>query len=275
MSDDGRCVMNAALLRRAMEAARELDLPLIQHCEDEDLSGHGAMTEGEISAQIGLSAQPPQAESVIVARDVELVQLTGCRYHVAHISTAGALRHLRQGRALGLPVSCEAAPHHFTLTDESCRDRDPRAKVNPPLRSARDVAALLEAISDGTVDAIATDHAPHAAEDKEVDFEQAAFGIAGLETAVPLALRLWRDGVVSLSRVVAMMTCNPAKILGLESGTLAAGACADVAVIDPDRTWRVEPSAWRSKGMNTPFDGSTMRGAVKVTVVDGRVVFEG
>jgi dihydroorotase len=274
VSDDGRGVMSAGLTRRALEAAAAADLPLIQHCEDEALSCNGAMNEGVIAARAGISSQPVQAESVMLARDVELVALTGARYHVAHISCAASLEHVRRARAAGLSVTCEAAPHHFTLTDEACLDGDARAKVNPPLRSADDRAALRAAISEGLVDAIATDHAPHAEEEKRRGFEEAPFGISGLETAVPLALALWRDGVVTLPRLVAMLTCNPARLLSLELGNLSPGAAADVTVIDPDRTWELIPAQMRSRGHNTPFAGQTLRGAVRATVAGGQVVFE-
>jgi len=274
VSDDGRCVMDAGVMRRALEAAGAAGLPLIQHCEDHSLSGNAAMNEGPSAARAGISGQPAQAESVIVARDLELVQLTGGRYHVAHLSTSASARHMRAARALGLAVSCEVTPHHFTLTDEACLGRDTRTKVNPPLRSAAEVAAVKAAIADGTVDAIVTDHAPHAEQEKALDYEQAPFGISGVETAVPLCLDLWREGVVSLARLVAMLTCNPARILGLNAGTLAPGAPADVTVIDLEQSWTVDPTRFRSRGRNTPFAGRPVRGAVTHTVVGGRVVWD-
>jgi len=274
VSDDGRGVMSAQLTRRALEAAAAADLPLIQHCEDEALSCHGSMNEGAAAQRTGLSSQPVQAESVMLARDVDLVALTGARYHVAHISCGASLEHVRHARAAGLPVTCEAAPHHFTLTDEACLGGDPRAKVNPPLRGDADREALRAAIAEGLVDAIATDHAPHAEEEKQRGFEEAPFGISGLETAVPLSLALWRDGLIPLSRLVAMLTCNPARILSLDLGSLGVGARADVTVIDPDATWEVIPERLRSRGRNTPFAGQIMRGAVRATIAGGHVVFE-
>ena len=274
VSDDGRCVMHAGLMRRALERAAAAGLAVIQHCEDQDLSAGGAMNEGTVSARCGVSAQTWAAESVIVARDLELVQLTGARYHVAHVSTRAALRHLRWAKSAGLPVSCEATPHHLTLTDEACLSRDPMTKVNPPLRSAGDREALRQALADGTIDAIATDHAPHAAADKQVEYDRAAFGISGSETAVPLCLALWREGVVRLDRLVGLLTCNPARALCLEAGTLSCGAVADVTVIDPERRWTVVPEELRSRGHNTPFAGWTMRGAVRLTIVGGEIVFE-
>ena len=193
---------------------------------------------------------------------------------MAHISTRGSLDHVRQAKANGLPVTCEAAPHHFTLTDEACRGYDTATKVNPPLRSWVDRQALIDAIADGTVDAIATDHAPHSVLDKEVEYGLAAFGISGLETALPLSLALWRDGVVPLKRLVELLTCGPARIFGLQAGTLSVGAPGDVTVVDPDIEWTVDPSRFRSKGHNTPFAGQTVRGAAVLTLARGAVVFE-
>jgi dihydroorotase len=274
LSDDGRCVMDSAVMRAALELARTASLLLIQHCEDHDLSANGAANEGAAAERLGLSSQPAQAESVIVARDLELLELTGGRYHVAHLSAQGSARHVRAARGRGLQVSCEVTPHHFSLTDEALAEGDPLAKVNPPLRSGADVAAVKEAIADGTVDVIATDHAPHGADEKAVGFEQAPFGISGIETAVPAALALWRDDVVGLARLVAMLTCNPARLLGLPVGTLSPGALADVTVIDPDRPWTVAPERLRSRGKNTPFIGRKVRGLATHTLVEGQVVFE-
>ncbi len=247
---------------------------MVQHCEDHDLSGGGAMSEGPIAARLGISGQPAEAESVIVARDLELCALTGARYHVAHISTAAALRLLREARGRGLPASAEATPHHLLLTDEACEGGDPATKVNPPLRSAADREALLEAIADGTVEAIATDHAPHAEADKAVGYERAAFGISGIETALPLCLDLWRSGVVSLARLIELLTCGPARIFGLEAGGLEPGGAGDLAVIDPDREWMIDPARFVSRGHNSPFAGRRVRGAVAVTVVRGKVAYE-
>jgi len=273
VSDDGRCVMDCGLMRRALEYAATFDLPVLQHCEDQQLACGGAMHEGRVSTRTGLTAQPAQAESIIVARDIELAELTGARYHAQHLSTAGALRHVREAKARGLAVSCEVAPHHFALSDEACAGYDSNAKVNPPLRSAEHVRAVREALADGTVDAIATDHAPHAVVDKEVEFGRAAYGISGLETCLPLALELWRDGVVPLSRLVALLTYLPARLLGLPAGTLTLGAAADVTVVDPELCWTVDPARFVSRGHNTPFAGRAMRGAARYTIVGGEVVF--
>jgi dihydroorotase len=273
-SDDGRCLMDAGLMRRALEYASTFELPIIQHCEDERLSQRGAIHEGFISTCTGLSCQPAQAESCIVARDLELVELTGGRYHGAHLSTRQALRLMREAKARGLPVSCEATPHHFSLTDEACRSYDTNTKVNPPLRSRADVDAVKQAIADGTVDAIATDHAPHSILDKEVEYGCAAFGISGIETAVPLSLALYREGVIPLARVVALLTCGPARVLGLPGGNLAPGRVADVTIVNPDLKWTVDASRLLSKGKNTPFAGQELTGAVTHTIVNGEIVFQ-
>lgn len=273
VSDDGRCIMDAGLMRRVLEYAATFNLPVIQHCEDLNLSNRGAMNEGVMSTRAGLSVQPPQAESTIVARDIELVELTGARYHVAHISTRSSLQHVRQAKAKGLPVTCEVTPHHFTLTDEACLTYDTMTKVNPPLRTGDDRQALREAIADGIIDVIATDHAPHSVMEKEVEYGLAAFGISGLETAIPLALALWRDKIVSLEKLIAMMTCNPARILNLPGGKLSPGDPADITLIDVNREWQVDSAAFHSRGHNTPFQGWKMRGATVMTVIKGEVVF--
>lgn len=273
VSDDGRCVMDAGLMRRALEYASTFDLPLLQHCEDHRLSAGGAMHEGLMSTRCGISAQPAQAESVIVARDIELVELTGARYHAMHVSTESALRHLREAKRRGLPVTCEVTPHHFTVTDELCLKYDANAKVNPPLRSTEHVEAVKQSLADGLVDAIATDHAPHSILEKDVEFGCAACGISGIETSVALSLDLWRQGVVTLPRLVELLTCGPARLLGLPGGTLSVGAPADVTVVDPDLRWTVEPEQFVSKGRNTPFGGWQVQGAALCTVVAGQVVY--
>ena len=274
VSDDGRPLTDSGLMRRALEYARTFDLPVLQHCEDPALSRNGSTNEGAVSLKTGLSSQPPQAESILVGRDIELVELTGARYHALHMSTEASLRRIRDAKRRGLPVTCEVTPHHFSLTDESCSQYDTAAKVNPPLRSGSDVDAVKAALEDGTVDVIATDHAPHAQVDKEVEFELAAFGISGFETALALSLNLWREDLVAPSRLVALMTTNPARVLGLEGGTLASGALADLTVIDPDLEWTVDPQQFASLGKNTPFAGRQMRGRAKLTLVGGRVAHE-
>jgi dihydroorotase len=273
ISDDGRPVMNAELLRRAMEYARTFGLPLIQHCEDLTLSQGGSMNEGIVSTRAGIRAQPSAAESSMVARDIEICALTGARYHVAHVSTAESVALVRAAKQRGLPVTCEVTPHHLTLTDDACAAYDTHAKCNPPLRTARDQAALREGLADGTIDAIATDHAPHSPIEKDVEFEQAAFGMIGLETAVPLSLDVVRAGLISPARWVALLTTRPAAILGLPGGTLVPGGLADVTVIDPEAAWTVDPAALRSRSHNTPFGGHAARGRAMLTIVGGALAY--
>jgi len=278
LSDDGLPVMNAQLMRRALEYARTFGLTVVQHAEDLHLSQKGAMNEGSVSARVGLVGQPSQAESVMVGRDVELVDLTGSRYHVAHVSAARSVAMVREAKRRGLPVTCEVTPHHFSLTDESCESYDTATKVMPPLRSAADVEALKEGMADGTIDCIATDHAPHSDVEKELEFDCAAPGMLGLETAVPLTMALVRDKVISLPRAVQLLTSGGAKVFGLAErgiGSLAPGAPADIAVIDTDRTWVVDRQDTASKSTNTPFHGAEMQGGAMLTLVGGNVVFSG
>ena len=275
VSDDGRPVMNAELMRRAMEYARTFDLTIIQHCEDLTLSAGGAMNEGPVATRAGIRAQPTSAESAMVARDLELCALTGARYHVAHASSADSVRLIREAKQRGLPVSCEVTPHHLTLTDEACGHYDTHAKCNPPLRGAADVEALRAALGDGTIDAVATDHAPHSPVEKDVEFEQAAFGIIGLETAIPLVLELVRTGVLTPAAFVSRFAAAPAALFGLPGGSLDAGAPADVTVIDPEAAWTCEPGALLSRSRNTPFAGRALRGRAVLTVVGGAIVYPG
>jgi dihydroorotase len=275
VSDDGRPVMNAELMRRAMEYARTFGLTIVQHCEDLSLSAGGAMNEGPVATRAGIRAQPGSAESAMVARDLELCALTGARYHVAHVSSAESVRLIREAKSRGLPVSCEVTPHHLTLTDEACAHYDTSAKCNPPLRAAADVEALCAALGDGTIDAVATDHAPHSAVEKEVEFEQAAFGMIGLETAVPLVLALVRAGTLSPADFVARLSAGPARVFGLPGGSLADGAPADVTVVDPEAAWTCDGRALRSRSRNTPFSGRALRGRVSLTVVGGSIVYSG
>jgi dihydroorotase len=275
VSDDGRPVMNAELMRRAMEYARTFGLTIVQHCEDLTLSAGGAMNEGIASTRAGIRAQPASAESAMVARDIELCALTGARYHVAHISSADSVRLVREAKRRGLPVTCEVTPHHLTLTDEACAGYDTSTKCNPPLRASADVAAVREGLVDGTIDAVATDHAPHSPVEKDVEFEQAAFGIIGLETAVPLVLELVRAGALTPAALVTRMSVAPARVFGLPGGTLADGAAADVTVIDPEATWTCDAVALRSRSRNTPFAGRTLHGRIALTVVGGTIAYSG
>jgi dihydroorotase len=275
VSDDGHSVMNAELMRRAMEYARTFGLTIVQHCEDMTLSAGGAMNEGLVSTRAGIRAQPAAAESTMVARDIELCALTGARYHVAHISSAESVRLVREAKRRGLPVTCEVTPHHLTLTDEACAGYDTRTKCNPPLRAQSDVDALRAALVEGTIDAVATDHAPHSAVEKDVEFEQAAFGIIGLETAIPLVLDLVRRAGLSPSAFVQRMSTGPAAAFGLRGGSLAEGRLADVTVIDPEATWTVKPAGMRSRSRNTPFADLSMKGRAALTIVGGRIVYSG
>lgn len=271
VSDDGRPVMNGEVMRRALEYARGFGLTLIQHAEDLTLSRGGSMNEGTVSTRIGIRAQPGAAESTMIARDIELVALTGARYHVAHISTAESVRLVREAKRRGLPVTCEVTPHHLTLTDEACAHYDTSTKCNPPLRTDADIAALIEALRDGTIDVIATDHAPHSSVEKDVEFEQAAFGMLGLETALPLCLDLVRQGVLTPAALVRLLSPAPAAVLKLPGGSLVPGTPADVTVISPEVAWTCEPGRLRSRSRNTPFAGASMKGRAVLTLVGGRI----
>jgi dihydroorotase len=274
ISDDGRPVMNAGLLRRAFEYAKTFDLPLVQHAEDLDLSEGGAMNEGAVATRIGIKGQPACAESAMVGRDLEIVEWTGARYHVAHVSTARTVALVRDAKRRGLPVTCEVTPHHLALTDEACSHYDTRTKVMPPLRTAADQEALLEALADGTIDAIATDHAPHSGVEKDVEFECAAPGMLGLETALPILLDFVRMGVLDERRVIAAFTGGPARVFGLAGGSLAVGSIADLTVIDPERAMTLTPDALHSKSKNSPFLGQKLAGRAVLTFVEGRMVYD-
>jgi dihydroorotase len=272
-SDDGKCVMDANLYRRAMEYTLPFGTPVISHAEDCHLAHGAAMHEGVVSTELGIPAAPAAAEDVMVARDILLAEMTGAHVHIAHLSTATAVRLVREAKARGVRVTAEVAPHHLVLTDEAVRSFDSNTKMNPPLRSARDVEAVLEGLADGTIDCIATDHAPHATSEKEGEFDQAAFGIVGLETAVSVLLdRVVRPGHVSLPTLVARLTADPARLLNLPGGSLAAGAAADVTVLDLDARVTVDPKAFRSKSRNTPFAGWELTGAPVMTIVGGAIV---
>jgi dihydroorotase len=276
VSDDGRPVASARVMRRALEYAQAFDLPVIDHCEEPTLFHGASMNEGPVSTLLGLSGAPAVAESIAVERDVLLAELTGGRLHIAHISAAASVDAVRRGKARGVRVTAEATPHHLLLTDDEVRksEYDTATKMNPPLRSEADRQAVLKGLRDGTIDCIATDHAPHTSDDKKVEFDHAAFGIVGLETAVGLCLdRLVAAGVIDLRRLVQVLSAGPAAALGLPGGTLAPGAPGDVTVLDPSRNWRVDPERFASKGRNTPFGGWTLTGAPAFTIVEGRVVW--
>lgn len=273
VTDDGRPVQNSQVMRRALEYARIFDIPVMDHCEDLFLAAGGCMNEGRASTRLGLRGMSRAAEELHVVRDIILSRITGGRVHILHLSTRESLDQVRAAKAQGVRVTCEVLPHHFTLTDEDIRDFDTDFKMMPPLRERADVEAMLEGLADGSIDCLATDHAPHTRLDKEEPFEAAASGVIGMETAIPLCWEhLVRAGVVSVPRLVELFSLNPSGILKLGKGTLAEGADADVTVIDPERRQVVDPSRFRSKGRNCPFRGWELRGAPMLTVVGGRVV---
>jgi dihydroorotase len=273
-SDDGKPVMNAALMRRALEYASSLKMPIISHCEDTTLSAGGVMHEGLVSAEIGLAGIPGIAEDVVVARDILIAEFTKAHIHIAHVSTAGAVRLIREAKVRGVHVTAETAPHYFMLTDEALRTFDTFAKVYPPLRGAKDREAVREGLNDGTIDAIASDHAPHARTDKEVEFDYASTGLAGLETSLSLSLSLVHDGVMTLPKLIEKMSLNPARILRISKGTLADGADADITVIDQDKEWIVDPQTFRSRGKNTPFKNWRLKGKAVLTIVGGEIRYQ-
>jgi dihydroorotase len=273
ISDDGKPVMNSQLMRRALEYASMFGLPVISHCEDLILAAHGVMHEGRVSTELGLRGIPAQAEDIMVARDIALAELTGGRLHIAHVSTAGAVRLVRDAKARGLRVTAEVTPHHLVLTDEAVRGYDPNTKMYPPLRTAVDVEALRQALKDGTIDAIATDHAPHDLADKEVEFDQAPVGVIGLETSLALTLRLVHAGVLTLAEAIAKLTWGPSQVLGLGKGTLQVGGDADVTLIDAQTEYLVDRRELRSKSRNSPFHGWTLKGRAVMTLCAGKVVY--
>ena len=274
VSDDGRPVASALLMRRALEYAGMFDIPVIDHCEDASLKGDGVAHEGARSSMLGLKGLPAVAETLIVDRGILLSEVTGSRFHVAHMSVSTALRSVRDGKARGVKVTCEVAPHHFTLTDEALEGYDTNTKMNPPLRETSDVEAMLSGLADGSIDAIATDHAPHHADEKALEFDRAPFGIVGLETAVPLCLdRLVHRGVVPLTRLVELLSVNPARILKVPGGSLAEGAVADITLLAPGLAVRIDAQSLVSKSKNTPYDGWELRGGAAATIVGGRIVF--
>jgi len=273
VSDDGHPVMNAHLMRRALEYCRPLGVPVIVHEEDLDLAAGGVMNEGPVSTRLGLPGLTYAAEDVMVARDLVLAELTGAHLHVAHVSTAGAVRMIREAQARGLKVTTEVTPHHFTLTDEAVSTYDPDARMAPPLRAEEDRRACIEGLKDGTIAAIATDHAPHGSHEKCVEFELAAMGLVGLETSWGLTMKLVRAGEITDVDAVRLLTSGPCAAFGLPYGTLAPGAPADVTVIDPTTTTRVEPEIFESKSRNTPFKGWDLPTRVERTIFGGRTVY--
>jgi dihydroorotase len=277
VSDDGRPVATSYLMRMALEYTKLFGIPVIDHCEDRSLSAGGVMNEGFVATVLGLEGIPASGEEIAVGRDLALAAMTGGRLHVAHLSTRGSLERVRRARQDGIPVTCEVTPHHLVLNETAVMDSqyDPNTKMNPPLRSEEDRQALVEGLRDGTIDAVATDHAPHHADEKLQEFDEAPFGIVGLETAVALMMdRLVRPGIIDLARLVALMSVSPARILGIKKGSLAVGQDADITVIDPELTRTVDVAAFLSKSRNSPFHGWTLTGWPVATIVGGRVVHE-
>jgi len=273
-SDDGRPIMNAAVMRRVLEYSRGVGRPVVAHCEDLTLKGDGVVHEGAHATCCGLPGSPAEAETVMVARDIELARLTGGHLHVAHVSAARSVELIRSAKAAGIRVTAEVTPHHLALTDEAIHSYDTNTKMAPPLRSAADREALIEGLSDGTLDCIATDHAPHAVHEKDVEYTAAAFGVIGLETSLSIALELVRQERLDPLAMIARMSSGPARSFGLRGGTLEVGAPADLVLIDPERIWKVESNAVLSRSQNSAFLGRELRGRARLTWVGGRPVHD-
>ena len=273
-SDDGRPVSNSEIMRRALEYSKMFDLPCIQHSEVLELTQGGSMNEGIVSTELGLKGMPTEAEDIMVHRDICLLPKTGGRLHVAHISSGGSVELVRQAKAKGLAVTCEVAPHHFTLTHDACRGYDTNAKMSPPLRTESDLDMIKEGMRDGTIDIIATDHAPHDRVDKQVEFSKACFGIVGLETALPLTLKMVDEKVISLERAIDMLTFQPNQLFKLDKGSLGIGKAADITLFDEKMEYTIDPSQFRSRSKNSPYKGWKVRGKVLRTLVNGKTVFK-
>lgn len=275
ISDDGKPVMNSNLMRRALEYSSMFELPVISHCEDLNMSGEGVINEGLTSTILGLEGIPAAAEEIMAARDIRIAGLTGGKLHIAHVSTKGCVELIRRAKAKGINVTAEATPHHFTLTEESVKTFDTNTKVNPPLRTAEDVEAVRQGLKDGTIDAIVTDHAPHTIEDKELEYDYAAFGISGLETSLPLVITyLVNTGILTLSQAIEKMTINPANIMNIPKGTLKPGRDADITIIDIEKSITVDTKKFKSKGKNSPFNGWELKGSIVMTIKGGNTVYE-
>ena len=274
ISDDGRPVMNSLVMRRALEYAKAFGVPVVDHCEDLHLTDGGCMNEGVVSTELGVPGIPDASEEVMVARNLALADLTGVHVHLAHLSTARSVELVRHAKAQGLPVSAEVCPHHFSISEEAVRGYQSNAKMNPPLRTNEDMLALKQGLVDGTIDVIATDHAPHAVQEKQLEFDSAPFGIVGFETALPLTLQLVHDGFLSLEQALDKLTRAPAQLFHLPVGSLSPGSLADVVIFAPEEEWVVDPERFQSKSRNTPFGGMSVKGKVKMTLVDGRLVYD-
>lgn len=274
VSDDGKPVSSPQVMRNALEYCRMFNLPVISHCEDLNLSGSGVMHEGFVSTSLGMSGIPSVAEEIMVARDIKLAEFTKARIHIAHVSTEGSVELIRQAKKRGIKVTCEATPHHFSLTHEIIRTFDTNAKVNPPVRSKKDVEAIKRGLADGTIDCIATDHAPHSIEEKDVEFDFAPCGMVGLETALGLMItELIEKKVLSWPQAIAKLTINPARILNLNGGRIKKNSPADITIIDPKATWIVDPTKFQSKSKNSPFGKRKLKGKVCYTIIDGKVKY--
>ncbi len=274
LSDDGVPITDGTVMRRALEYSKIFGMPVVSHAEDPRLAGAGVMNEGAVSTRLGLKGIPNAAEDAIVARDLSLAELTGGRLHIAHVSTKGAVELIRAAKARGVDVTAEATPHHLTLTDEAVSGYSTFTKMNPPLRAQEDVDALRAGLKDGTIDCIATDHAPQSTVEKDIEFDKASNGIVGLETAFSLAYGLVEDGILTLHDIIRALTINPSKAFSLSKGSLRVGSQADIAIIDLNKTWTVDPKKLKSKSKNTPYAGKTLKGVVVKTVVNGIVVYD-
>jgi len=274
VSDDGRPVTNSELMRRAIEYARFFHLPVISHCQDLDLSNKGVMHEGTISTKLGLTGIPAASEEIMVVREILLAKLTGYPVHIAHVSTEGSVEFIRQAKEQGIPVTAETAPHYFSLDHTAVIGFNTNAKMYPPLREPKDVEAIKRGLSDGVIDVIATDHAPHSPIEKDTEFDKAAFGIIGLETSLPLTLALVREGVMDLTTAIAKLSYNPASILSIKGGTLEEGKEADLTIIDPNNEYVIKKDSFQSKSHNSPFIGRKMKGKAMLTMVGGRIVWD-
>ncbi|MCG2757178.1 MAG: dihydroorotase [Desulfobacteraceae bacterium] len=273
LSDDGYPVRDSQLMRRAMEYAKGFSMPIISHCEDLNLAANGVVNEGAVATSMGLAGIPNAAESIMVMRDIALCELTESRLHIAHVSTKESVQAIRNAKKRGVKVTAETAPHYFTLTEDAIKGYNTNTKMNPPLRSSQDREAIWEGLADGTIDIIATDHAPHSYIEKEVEFDQAANGIIGLETSVSLSLKLAHDGVISLTGLIEKMSTNPARIIGIENG-IKIGYSADITIIDPDLSYKIDSGKFQSLSRNTPFNGWDMKGKAVLTMVGGKIIFE-
>jgi dihydroorotase len=274
ISDDGKPVVNSELMMRSLQYAQGIGITVISHAEELSLVGQGVMNEGYTSTELGLKGIPCVAEDIATSRDIMLAEYTGSPIHIAHVSTKGSVRIIREAKARGVKVTCETAPHYFTLTDDAVRGYNTNAKMNPPLREVQDVAAIKEGLKDGTIDCIATDHAPHHLDEKDVEFNEAMNGIVGLETSLPLSLKLVDEGVLKLDQLIEKLSFNPSKILNLGRGILRAGSIADITLIDPSAEWVVEADKLASKSKNSPWLGRTMKGGAATTIVAGKVVYK-